>query len=66
MIAYPLLETGKVKDQIWEGVDMEQARLQFLGITTLQNHIFLTFRNMDLDLMEANQKLIHHLTEKQQ
>ena len=66
MKAYPLLEPGKVKDQIWQGVDMEQARLQFLGITTLQNHIFLTFRNMDLDLMEANQKLIHHLTEKPQ
>lgn len=63
MEAYPLLKPGKLKDQIWKGVDMEEARLQFLGITTLQNHIFLTFRNMDLELMEANQKLIQHLRE---
>lgn len=63
MEAYPLLKPGKLKDQIWKGVDMEEARLQFLGITTLQNHIFLTFRNMDLELMEANQQLIHHLRE---
>lgn len=63
MVAYPLLEPGKLKDQIWKGVNMEQARLQFLGITTLQNHIFLTFRNMDLELLEANQQLIHHLRE---
>lgn len=63
MEAYPLLKPGKLKDQIWKGVDMEEARLQFLGITTLQNHIFLTFRNMDLELMEANQQLIQHLRE---
>lgn len=63
MQAYPLLKPGKLKDQIWKGVEMEEARLQFLGITTLQNHIFLTFRNMDLELMEANQQLIHHLRE---
>jgi len=63
MEAYPLLKPGKLKDQIWKGVNMEEARLQFLGITTLQNHIFLTFRNMDLELMEANQQLIHHLRE---
>jgi hypothetical protein len=63
MEAYPLLKPGKLKDQIWKGVNMEEARLQFLGITTLQNHIFLTFRNMDLELLEANQQLIHHLRE---
>lgn len=61
--AYPLLRPGKLKDQIWEDVNMEEARLQFLGITTLQNHIFLTFKNMDIELMEANQQLIHHLRE---
>lgn len=61
MEAYPLLKPGKLKDQIWKGVNMEEARLQFLGITTLQNHIFLTFKKMDLELMEANKKLIHHL-----
>lgn len=63
MESYPLLKPGKLKDQIWKGVNMEEARLQFLGITTLQNHIFLTFKKMDLELMEANQKLIHHLKE---
>lgn len=65
MKEYPLLEPGRLKEQIWKGVDMPQARLQFGGITTLQNHIFLTFRNMDRELLEANQKLIHHLRKKQ-
>jgi hypothetical protein len=61
MEAYPLLEPGKLKDQIWAGVDMQAARLQFGGITTLQNHIFITFLRMDKELLEANQKLTLHL-----
>ncbi len=64
MTQYPLLEPGKLKNEIWKGVKMEEARLQFGGITTLQNHIFLTFKNMDLELLEANQQLINHLRKK--
>lgn len=64
MELYPLLKPGKLKNEIWKGVDMKEARLQFVGITTLQNHIFITFRNMDLELLEANQQLITHLRKK--
>ncbi|WP_268033034.1 DUF6090 family protein [Algoriphagus sp. PAP.12] len=66
MTQYPLLDPGNLKEQIWKGVNMEEARLQFGGITTLQNHIFLTFRNMDRELFDSNQKLIQHLRENSQ
>lgn len=54
---YTVFIPGKIKDDLWNGVDMAEARLMFGGLSSLQIHVFVTFRNYSNELLELNAQL---------